>query len=206
MINFMFKKKCPGCNRKIEKKFSYCPYCGMSFKAKKEKDDFGMLGRDDFMPEFEKSINQGFGMPFGLDRVMNSLIKQLEKEFNKDIKENNFPDGFRIQISTGKPQMLSPKRKIIKQQAISIEELERRSKLPKEEAESNVRRLSDRIVYEISVPGVTSGKDVLITKLEDSIEIKAYSKNKCFCKTIPLKVEIIGYYVKDDKLFLELKS
>ena len=29
----MFKKKCPACAKKIEKKFSYCPYCGISFKS-----------------------------------------------------------------------------------------------------------------------------------------------------------------------------
>jgi len=205
----MLKRKCPGCNKKVERKFNFCPYCGMSFKAKKEQDNFGMLGRDDFLPEFEKELNQGFRMPFGLGKIMNSLVKQLEKELEKDIKQNqNFPQGFRIQVSTGQPKIQqTQKRKIIKQPIkISQEELKRRSKLPKQEAVANIRRLSDRIIYELSVPGVTSGKDVLITKLEDSIEIKAYSKDKCFVKTIPLKVEIIGYYVKDNKLFIELKS
>ncbi len=203
----MLKRKCPGCDRKVERKFNYCPYCGMSFKVKKEKDDFGMLGRDDFLPETEKNSNQGFKLPFGLDGIFNGLMKQLENEMAKEMRE--MPQGFKIHISTGKPEIKkvqSVKRTIKQPVMISDDELKRRMKLPKTEAESNVRRLPDRIVYEIQVPGVKSGRDVVVTKLEDSIEVKAYSGDKCFYKTIPLKVEIIGYYIKDDRLFVELKD
>ena len=200
----MFKKKCPGCREKVEKKFRYCPYCGISFRQNEEKEDFGMLGKEDFMPELEQELNQGFRMPFGIDKIMNSLIKQLEKEMN-NAERNSGSQGFKIQISAGNPQS----KKMPAQQEIinlSNEEAERRRKLPRTEAESNIRRLSDRIVYEVNVPGVKSGKDVIITKLEDSIEIKAYSKDKCFVKVIPFKVEVIGYYLKDNTLFLELKD
>ena len=205
----MLKRKCPGCDNKVEGKFNYCPYCGMSFKARKDEEDFGMLGRDDFMPEIEKEINQGFKLPFGLNGIMKGLMNQLEKELARDMQDSHgMPKGFKIHISTGRPEMMrvQPVKKVAKQTIIPKEEFERRKGLPKEEAESNIRRLGDRIIYEISVPGVKSGKDVIITKLENSIEVKAYSNDKCFYKTIPLKVEIIGYYVRDEYLFVELKN
>jgi len=206
----MLGRKCPGCDKKVERKFNYCPYCGMSFKAKKEKDNFGMLGRDDFIPEAENDMNQGFKLPFGLNGIMNGLMKQLEKEMAKGMENSEgMPRGFKIHVSTGKPEMrrVQPQvRRVTNQVVVSEKEFERRKGLPREEAESNIRRLADRIIYEISVPGVKSGKDVMVTKLEDSVEVKAYSRDKCFYKTIPLKVEIIGYYIKGDRLFVELKS
>jgi HSP20 family molecular chaperone IbpA len=206
----VWKRKCPSCGKKIDKKFSYCPWCGAGFRQKKEEDDFGMLGKDD---EVEEIPNQ-MKMPFGLDKVMNSLIRQLEKQMDSGSGEG-MPGGFRIQISTGKPRVRelisnqkSSERKISQKPAerIPISEIRRREKLQKVNANSNVRRLGDKIIYELFVPGVKDKKDVSIARLEQGIEIKAYSKDKCYVKVIPLKVEIIGCYVKDDVLFVEMKG
>jgi hypothetical protein len=178
-----------------------------------------MIGRDDFLNNAGGN-GEGIKLPFALDKLMNSLMKQLSKEFNNmgESKEFNnsqkIPRGFKIQISSGNPQVkdIHPQqirriqRKPIQKEEISEKEMKRRSKLPKEEAESNVKRLSDRLIYEINVPDVKLKEDVVVTKLEDSVEVRAYSKNKCFFKIIPLKVEIIGYALKDDKLLLELKN
>jgi hypothetical protein len=215
----MFKSKCSSCGKKTEKKFNFCPYCGNSFKKEKAENSLGMLGRDDII---EKELQPEVKMPFGLDKVMNSLVKQLEKQMSgmNNQQPNTMPKGFKIQISTGKPvvremngapanpqnqpsaQMQSVPKKVL----ISPEEAKRRGSLKRIEAKSEVRRLTDKVIYVLSVPGVQSEKDVVMSKLENSLEIKAYSKDKCFHKTIPLKVEIIGFYVKKDKLFLELKS
>ncbi len=70
----MFKKKCSACAKKVEKKFNYCPYCGVSFKAGNDSKDFGMLGRDDS----ERRVQQDLGLPLGLNGIVNSLVKQLE--------------------------------------------------------------------------------------------------------------------------------
>ena len=47
----MFKKKCSNCNKKIEKSYDFCPYCGKNFKSKYDDEDFGFLGKNDFMNE-----------------------------------------------------------------------------------------------------------------------------------------------------------
>ena len=200
----MLKKKCSDCGKKIEKGFNYCPYCGSSIKKQKDEEYFGMIGKDDFV-----GLNNEVKMPFGLNKIVNSLINQLEKQMGElDKQHMGTPRGFKIQISTGKPQVRKIQPKIIEQSQIMVsnEEIERRNELPKVEASSNVKRLPEGLIYEISAPGVKSKQDVVITKLEESLEVKAYSKDRCYVKTIPLKVEVMGYGVKDDKVFLQLKD
>lgn len=216
----MLKKKCFSCGKKIERKFNYCPYCGVSFKAKDEAENFGMLGRDDLSDSIPQK-NPLAGLPFGLDKIAAGLIKQIEEqmaEMESDMngEAKSAPKGFKIQISTGVPQVKqmptvpnsassnssSSPMKI----NVSREEFERRMKLPRVDAKSKVRRIGDEIIYEIDVPGVKSGKDVLIAKLEEGLEVKAYSKDNCYVKVIPLKVELLDYHLRDDTLFVELKG
>jgi hypothetical protein len=201
----MFKRKCPSCAKNIEKKFRFCPYCGESFKKIQEEKNYGMLGKEDSTDLIRDELK----LPFGMGKIMNSLVKQLEKQMNDMNKsgENNLQKGFRIKISTGNPQakqMLENKKpRIINY--LTEEQIKEKIKLPKIEAESKVRRLSDRIIYEINTPGVKSPKEVMITKLASGLEIKAYSKDKCYVKFIPLTLEVIQYYIKEEKLILELK-
>jgi len=207
-------KKCSACGNKIEKKWSYCPYCSFSLKKKRYEEDFGLLGsEDDFIPAELQGVNLK-----GMDKLMNSLMKQLDKELSdgRGFSQPGVPMGFKIQISTGNPQIkrigqAQEEKKIKKEKQyipenISEEEMERRMNLPRENAVSSVKRLSDKIIYEIDVPGIKSKKDIVVTKMENSIEIKAFSKDKCYIKTIPMIVEILAISLKDEKLFLELKS
>lgn len=206
----MLRKKCPRCDKKVRRDFSYCPKCGYGLK---KKADYGMLGTSDV-------IQQDLKLPWGLNGVFNQLMKQVEKEL-KQIEPSNQgqpPRGFKIQISTGKPvikQMGVPPKVSMNEEPkmpeeepkkISKKEYERRAKLPKVEAESTVRRLPEAIVYEIQTPGVNSRNEVVLSKLEEGFEIRAYSKDRCYVKTIPLKVEILHWEVEKGKVFVELKN
>jgi hypothetical protein len=132
------------------------------------------------------------------------------KKMQNPVPNATYPHNFKIRISTGPAQKGKSSdagiTKKTQRRAISEDEINRRRKLPREEAKSNVRRLSDRIIYEVYMPEVKSKEDILITKLEDSVEIRAYSKKKCFFKNIPLKDDIIDYYLQNDILFVELKG
>jgi HSP20 family molecular chaperone IbpA len=198
----MWGSKCPNCAKKIKKDFRFCPYCGLSFRGFREQEEFGLLGRDDF-------ADLPIKMPMGsLDKIIAPLVKQLVDQFDKEmgnIQKNPgiSGPGFKIQISTGQPIRNI---KMQESQQVNDSEVNRRRGLPRKEPESNVRRLSDKVVYEISVPGVKSRQDISISKLENSIEVKAYSKEVCYIKTIPLKVDVLNYKIKDGTLFLELKS
>ena len=202
------KKKCSSCNEKIKDSFSYCPGCGKSFKVSENSGDFGMLGKTDSMPNLAEELN----LPFGLGKMVNSLVKQLEKQMNDVDLQNGSgnPRGFKIKVSTGAPregQMVqnTPQR-IELQNKISNKESERRQSLKKIDAESKIRRLGDRIIYEIETSGVKSKEDVVLTKLATGIEVKAYSKDKCYIKFIPLTLEVVGYFIKQNKVFVELKA
>ena len=66
--------------------------------------------------------------------------------------------------------------------------------------------MGKKIIYEIETPGVRTKKDVVVAKLASGLEIKGYSEDKCYVKFIPLTVEVIGYYVENEKIFVELKA
>ncbi|MEA3248183.1 MAG: zinc ribbon domain-containing protein [Nanoarchaeota archaeon] len=201
----MFNKKCPACARNIKKDFSYCPYCGASFKVSAEKNNFGMLGRNDFVEERQPELK----LPFGMKNIVNSLVRQLEREMNGKMSSNG-AKGFKIKIAMGQPQM----KQVVRRESekaesvpeVSEREVNRRAGLPKVEVESKVRRLADRIIYEIEAPGVQAKKDVVIAKLASGLEIKGYSQDKCYVKFIPLTVEILGYHVEKGKIFVELRA
>ena len=201
----MFKKKCRGCAEKVDRKFNYCPSCGTSFKVGNE-GDFGMLGSSD-----SGRVEEELKLPFGVEKIMGSLVKQLEKQLggiNIDEK-TGMPKGLKIQIARGpmgQPAVRSnapAKRNVV---VVSREEMERRAKLKRVKAESRVKRLGDIIVYEIEAPGLERKEDIVITELETGIEIRAYSKDKCYVKVIPLKVEILGWKVERERVFVEMKG
>ena len=79
-------------------------------------------------------------------------------------------------------------------------------KLPRETPTANVRRLGDLVIYEINIPGVKSLKDISISQLENSIEIKAIAKDKAYLKLLPVSLPILNYNLEKDKLILELEA
>ncbi|VVB79405.1 Uncharacterised protein [uncultured archaeon] len=212
----MFKKKCPACSKKIEKKFNFCPWCGHSFKKQRLEEDFGMLGQND---EIEQQISNQLNLPFGMNGIFNGLMKQIEKELaNMDNLQpsNGLPRGFKINISTGQPgqqpkivPMKQPKKKqptTIQVEEADENEKERRAKLKRVDAKSTIRRLPEGLVYEIDAPGVRTVKDVVITKLEESMEVKVYAEEKCYVKSLPLKMDVVEFSVQPNKVLLKLQN
>lgn len=224
----MFKKKeCRNCKEKVNEGYEFCPHCGGSFNEKCERDDFGMLGKTDSVP----NLND-FGLPRGLNTIFKMLVKTLDSQFkNLDNEINNKkPDkkgfkGININISTSGgihpiirvnpagnlskfKQKNVPNQKIgnVAMNNFSKNNLEKISSLPKKEPETKIRRFSDRVIYEINLPGVKSLKDISIIQLESSIEIKAIAKNKAYVKIIPISLPIAKCDLKKEKLVIELKS
>ncbi len=221
----MFRKKCPRCGKKIKGKFEFCPYCGKSTKERKQ-EDYGLLGTEDY-----SDLNFKPKLPFGFNRLFNSLLKQMNKEFrelDKRVKQDSEKEkpkfrskGISINISTGKGtpkikfQGFGPdlnnfnnpvKEKPIKNKEISEEKIKKLSKLPRKEAKTDVRRFSDKIIYEINLPEIKNLEDIIINKLEKSTEIKGFGKKSVYFKLLPVSLPILNYYLKNGKLILELKS
>ena len=206
----MIKKKCPSCEKKIESKFSFCPHCGTSFSTKVKNNAFGMLGNNVIINKMQNEIK----LPFGMEKMMGSLIKQLEKQMGSMNFEgaDGMPKGIKIKIARN-PQM-NQMGQIMQQQPkvkevipkLSEKETKRRMTLPKINVDSKVKRLSNTIIYEIETPGVKKKEDVVLTELATGLEIKAYSNDKCYVKFIPLKVEVIQYYVNQEKVFVDIRG
>lgn len=138
----------------------------------------------------------------------NPVMREIESQFRvfnkilgkglQDVEFLNMPMGKGIKISiNSKPvQKIKEKRKF------------RWFKRPKEivEAKTSVKRTLDGLKYEIEVPGVKSVDNVEINELNNSVEVKAFSKDKAYSKVIPVGFKIQDYYLDNGKLILQLKE
>ncbi len=233
------KKKCQNCEKTINKKFDFCPYCGKIIIVKEKREaDYGLLGRDDNLEdELFKNPMLGFGnsMIKGmikdvarmLDREMRG-IHELQKMPINDNLPRNVKQGFELYINGRKvslPNNLAGiqigkmpanrimklgNTKIHKQETprVSEETLQKSAKLPRKEAKVHLTRTSDKVIYEIETPGINSLENVLVNRLESSVEIKAYTKETVYIKTLPIKLPLIRYSInpKEGKLILEFKA
>ena len=213
------KKKCENCGHKSNSNSNFCPSCGNSFlDPRKEETDFGLLGRNDSInSNFQEIPIQGFGITDRLfSSVFNSLMKNLDKQFQNQFKEmekdfqnaeiKTFPNGIRIKIAGPQIIQARQKKKARVRKPITTEQIKKISSLPKAEAKINVKRLGDKVVYELNTPGVQSVDDIFISKLESGYEVKALGSKKVYVNSIPVNLPISKYSILDNKLFVEFNS
>jgi HSP20 family molecular chaperone IbpA len=221
----MFKKKdCRKCGERVNSNYLFCPHCGNLASKKKSSKNSGMLGEDDFANEFEnfqESILGGVGGKV-IGKMFEKAVKILEKEIEKETNRKNqdksrelktnfqlFINGKRVENLNDNPltkQKVKIEREDFQEINLPQNDLKGFSDLPKNEPKTNVRRFSDKVIYEINIPGVKSLKDISITKLENNIEIKARTKDKAYNKLIPVNFPIVDCNFSRGKLFLELDS
>lgn len=211
----MFKKqKCGKCGKKTSDSYSFCPYCGISLSS---EENWGMLGKNDFLQENMK-------LPVGFNSIFNFLIKNLDKQFSQIQKDNlNVKKtGVSIDISSlgnGVPKIniktfgnnfpdkaVAKKTKEEKSKSFSEENIKKFLKFKREEPKSEIRRFSDKVVCEIELPGVKSMENISITKLENSIEIRAIAKEKAYLKILPINLPLMDCFLSEGKLVLELEA
>lgn len=211
------KKSCKKCGEKINKKFDFCPHCGASDNGNSE-EDWGMLGKNDVPNELNMFSNSMFGGMNGkiLNKMLGGAMKMLEKELQKEMKNQNqvgtnfelYINGKKInpeniKITKGQIKEEGPKKKLF-MNTFSEQNQKKFAELPKKEPPTNIRRLSDKVVYELEIPGVESLENVSIAKLETSIEIKAIAKDKAYKKLIQIDLPLKRYKLDNQKLILEL--
>ncbi len=222
------KKKCKRCGKSVNKDDSFCSSCGLSLKSF-EKEEWGMLGREDTL--FPEMNMPGFNMIFNsLMKDFGSQFKVIEDELKKNIQKapmgekkgisisistsGNNPPKIRINDLSGKPlgqqvikqntQEQSDKKREKVNVFLSEDKAKKFSSLMQEEPLTKVRRLSNKVIYEVELPGVNSINDISILQLEKSIELKAISKKKAYKKVIPIDFPIKNYKFSKEKLILEL--
>ncbi len=228
-----WKKKCKVCGSKVEKGYDFCPHCGSSLKEKEglldeidemnENNGFGFgmnlnsFPFNDLMKKLTKDLERSF--------------QDIDKQIKVDDKKNKMASGglsISITSNNGAPQIkvksfgddmqgikidgmpIFPeapkqmKQQSIKEKKLTKEQQSRIENLQKTEPQTSVRRLANKVIYEIDLPGVKE-KDVIINKLQNSIEIKALAKDRIFFKLIPVSLPILRHNLKNNKLVLELR-
>lgn len=199
----MFKKlKCVRCSNGIKDSFDYCPHCGLDLRnPEKDMRDFGMLGKNELAGT---PLMGGGSMGFTdklVNSVFNSLMKNLEKQMrdldSQDVQAT--PNGIKIQF--GVPQQRPVKKKNVK--VITQEQIKRMTGLPRVEAKTNVRRLSNKVVYEMKAPGIGSVEDVFVSKLATGYEIKAIGNKKVYVNSLPVELPLKSYAVNEKGLVIE---
>jgi len=219
------KKKCKNCGEKINNSYNFCPYCKTPIRnVFEDNKEWGLLGRNDFSPYDEVKL------PMGFNTLFNTILKSLNKQFNnvenienKSKKSKVKKGGVSISIHTSGnkppeikissfgnlPEFKEKEKQIktkVKELKLPMSDPKKFAGLPKEEPKTNIRRFSNKIVYEINMPSVKSIKDVSIIQLENSIEIKALAKNKVYYKIIPINLPVKNYNLSKEKLVLELEA
>jgi len=195
------KLKCINCTEKIDKEFSFCPYCGIRTKDDiDELQEYGMIGRTD--------IHQNPTQIDPLGGILNSLVSSLIKNIQVNVQQidplemQNSPNGgIKIRIGNNSPQKKKVQR--VKTKEMSEEQLDKLSKFPRTTAKTNVKRLGDKVVYELSAPGIQSTEDVFVSKLESGYEVKAIGKNKIYVNSLPITLPIKSYSIDNKGLVVE---
>lgn len=204
----MFREKCSQCGKPSKKEYDFCPYCGFNLAEVREEREYGLLGRDD-IEAVERKFEQSFRISGGINiNDIFSTVNSLMNELTRNLNGNGWPKGINVNVSYRKPTN-SIKRGFGKSSGFSgfsEEKIKRYSKLPKAEPKTDVRRLSRKMLYELDMPDVGNINDIMISKLENSIEIRAVGKKFAYFKLIPLKLELLNYDFENGKLILEFRE
>lgn len=148
----------------------------------------------------------GGSLGFGIsDKLISSLFTKLMKSLEsqmgnaQDVQGRALPNG--IQVKIGVPtQKASPRPKMRK---LSEEQMKRMAGVPRIEAKSEIRRLSDRVVYDLKAPGIDSLDDVFVSKVESGYEIKAIGKDKVYINSVQVDLPLKSYTLHEKGLTVE---
>lgn len=215
LMIFMFSsKKCLRCEGKLKEEFSFCPFCGLDLRnPEADMKKFGMLGKNDSVIGTPLMGGGAIGLPGDFNTIFSQVMKMMEHQLKHintekldfgDFKPEvrRLPNGFQIRIGPN-AQLPKKKEEDLKPRTISEEQRERMVKLPKGEAKTNVRRLSDKVVYELNMPGVSDVNDIFVSKVESGYEIKALGEKKIYRNSLQVDLPLKKYFVKNNLVTLE---
>ncbi len=206
----MVRKKCTNCNGRVKSSHNFCPNCGKAMKQD-AFEDWGMLGKNDAISQQDELAMMLQGMGGGmLGKIVNTTMKMLEKEMTKDTPTQNKKSNVRVMINGKEIPMQEKKQPKVPIKIMPIdfsEDAQKKfSKLKKSEPKTNLKRLGDKIIYELETPGVQSIKDISIIRLEKGLEVKAVSKTKAYQKSIKIDLPLTKYQLLEGVITLELEA
>lgn len=86
--------------------------------------------------------------------------------------------------------------------------VERKAPKITEEPKAKIEKCGNKVTVEMELPDVTSEKDIEVNELTNSIEVKAFAKDKAYFKilSVPANFSITGRQFSKGKLRLEIVS
>ena len=181
-------KKCKNCGKKTKDEWKFCPQCGEEISNEFEARPFESIFNniDDEFERIDKEISSDFFRFPRLDTKMPKGISWINIVISSGTGREP-----KIEVKTsGGYKHLEPeiKRKLGIKQAIKDVEEKPRQKQAKvtEEPETEIKTVGGKQVIQIKLPETKNIGDIEVRKLEQSIEIKAFTKNKTYFKLIPI--------------------
>jgi HSP20 family molecular chaperone IbpA len=208
----MINMRCPKCGAELKEGWKFCPRCGSRLgrdmftdvfsRMEREMKEMGrMFERDfevlDISPFFRKPI-KGSGFSIKISRRSNEKPEVSVKTFGdvdrRGLEQEIGKLGIRETPKTEKPEVEG-------EGGVCLESAKRT-----EEPETCVRRIGEKIVVEVRLPGVNDSKDIEVKPLENSVEVKAMAGEKAYFKilTKPPQTNVVSKRFKNGVLYLEL--
>ena len=195
-------KKCKNCGEKIKDEWEFCPYCGeeLTYRTNPFENVF-----DDVEDEF-KRIDKMFGSDFfnfpGFDmktpKRSNGISIVITPGTGREPK-------IQVRTSRGLKNLEPDIKRNLGVKPIEERPIRKISRVT-EEPETEIKTIGNKQIIQIVLPEVKSLKDVEVKKLEQSLEIKAFTKDKTYFKLIPIpsSSEIINKELEGNVLKIEI--
>lgn len=195
-------KKCKNCGEKMKDEWGFCPFCG------EEKTTSGITPFESVFDDVEDEFKR-------IDKMFGSDIFKIP---SLDMKIPRGSNGVSIIITsgTGKPKIqvrtsgglknLEPEiKRNLGVKPIEEKPARRISKIT--EPETDIKASGNKQTVQIKLPEVKSFNDIEVKKLEQSLEIKAFAKDKTYFKLIPIpsNSEIINKEFKSNVLKIDIE-
>ena len=131
----------------------------------------------------------------------------MDKEIaNAEIKPMRNRFSIRIGPKTTNKNIEEKPKAATSRKGPSQEQMRKISTLPRKSANTNVKRLGNKIIYELGMQGIKSPEDIFVSKLENGYEIKAISDKHVYVNTIPLDLPVKTFKLEKDKISVEFKT
>ena len=199
--------QCPVCGTKIDKEWGFCPRCGSRVsgdffdeifsRMRKELAEMNKLLEKDieafdlspWFKDMDRPKKSGFTIKIvqAGDRKPDISVRTFgdvdKGKLRKEIDElGSWQDG--LKEGGGAAFKPESKRGLFKVAGKPEEKLVIKGAMKTEEPKTSVAKSASRVVVSIHLPGVESEKDIEVSELENSVEVKALAKDKAYFKIL----------------------
>lgn len=155
-------RKCNLCSRKLRDKWNYCPRCGA--EVNKKINMFNLLRRQ---MDILRNLMVDSNMEQNVQSPRNAITIRIDSNGFRNPRVNLYPQ---------------PKQKKDINDAKRTEPKKLTGKVI--EPDVKVKRLSNEIMFKIPLPDVKSEKNVELNRLTDSLEVRAFARDKGYFKIL----------------------